>query len=196
MDREEYPEAQRLLERSVDVILERGVMNVSLSQLARAVGSNNRMLLYYFSSKDRLFTEAIRAAYDRYPRLHGLMPGLQEPGPMSDALKHGWRQLRHAENLPYITLFFEALAAAARDPDANPAHLEVLATHWPSQIQSAFVLRGYSADAAATAAVELMALWRGLQFALISGTPVEILDLAQDSAVDALFGDDGVISNS
>ena len=37
--------------------------------IARAVGSNNRMLLYYFGSKERLLEAASEIAIERFPHL-------------------------------------------------------------------------------------------------------------------------------
>lgn len=187
MAREQTAEAQRLLAASVDVILERGVATLSLSQLARAVGSNNRMLLYYFGSKDRLFTEAIRAAYERFPDLAGLIPSLHAPGDIGDLICAGWRRLRAPANLPYLLLFFEAYAAAVRAPDENRAHLAVLATHWPDGIRSAFTAHGWSPSAAHRASVQVLALWRGLQLDLVAGADAAELDAAHDEAVRALL---------
>ncbi|GAA1696687.1 hypothetical protein GCM10009808_12600 [Microbacterium sediminicola] len=187
MIREDSPEAQRLLGLAADVILERGVVAVSLSELARAIGSNNRMLLYYFGSKEELFARAIHTAYERFPDLHALIPGLSDPGDLVENLRTGWRRLRAPENTAYLTLFFEAFAAAVRAPEANRTHLDVLATHWPRGIGAAFRSHGFDEATAARAAVQLMVLWRGLQLELLAGTPVEALDAAHDEAVTRLF---------
>jgi AcrR family transcriptional regulator len=187
MPRAETERSRRLLEATVDVILERGLGDLSLSQLARAIGSNNRMLLYYFGSKDELLTRATMAAYDRFPELAGLIPSLRAEAPLPGLLCAGWRRLRAPQNLPYLRLFFEVLAAAGRDPEHNTAQLGALAEHWPEGVRSAFVAHGWDAAAARTATTQVLALWRGLQVELLTGADPAELDAVHDTAVDALL---------
>ncbi len=42
-------------------------------------------------------------------------------------------------------------------------------------------------SAADRATIQVLGLWRGLQLALVSGTPVDALDDAHDAAIEALF---------
>ncbi|MFT4211544.1 MAG: TetR/AcrR family transcriptional regulator [Microbacterium sp.] len=189
MPRPESPQSQRLLAAAVDVALDRGLSGLSLSALARAIGSNNRMLLYYFGSKDELYTEVTLAAYDRFPELAGLIPSLQADAPLPALLAAGWRRLRAAENLPYLRLFFEVVADAVRDPAHNRAQLSVLASHWPEGVRAAFVAHGWPAASAGVATTQLLALWRGLQIDLLTGADVERLDAVHDAAIAALFSD-------
>lgn len=183
------PEAERLLSLVADHIVTHGVSGLSLSRLAKAVGSNNRMLLYYFGSKDALLGAAMQTAYARNPAQRDLMRSLQEPGDLRAQLRDAWRALRAEENLPYIRLFFEAFGVAVRDPDGNRAQLNDIATEWPRELTRAFVAHGYPDAAAASAAVQLLALWRGLQFALLEGVDTGTLDDAHDRGVDALLRD-------
>jgi len=181
------PEAERLLALATDYVLEHGVAGVSLSRLAQSIGSNNRMLLYYFGSKEQLIAAATSAAYDRFPALHGLLPGLREGGELTELIERGWRRLRDPENAAFLTLFFEVFALAARDPDDHRAHLGVLAAHWPAEMRHVFAEHGYSHEEAELAMLQLLALWRGMQFSLLSGLDVADLDAAHDAAVRQLF---------
>jgi AcrR family transcriptional regulator len=183
----ESPEATRLLDAAVSVILDRGIVSLSLSQLAKAIGSNNRMLLYYFGSKDEVFTRATLAAYERFPGLASLIPSLSGPGTMPKLLSAGWRVLRDEAHLGFHRLFFEVLAAAMRAPEENRAQLGVLATHWPDGIRDGFLAHGWATDAAERASLQVIALWRGLQTQLLIGTDPNALDAAHDAAVAVLF---------
>jgi AcrR family transcriptional regulator len=187
MTQERSPEAQRLLELTADYLLAHGIAAVSLSALAKGIGSNNRMLLYYFGSKDRLFTEAMRLAFRRYPLMSGVLPLLATDGDLRELVKEGWRMLRAAEHRAYITLFFEAYALVMREPDQNPAHLAELLTDWPDQLVHAFSVHGYDDATGERTALQLLALWRGLQMALLTTIGTEALDDAHDDAVDRLF---------
>lgn len=182
-------EAERLLSLVADHIVSHGVSGLSLSRLAKAVGSNNRMLLYYFGSKDALLGAAMKTAYARNPAQRDLMRRLQERGDLREQLQAAWRSLRAEENLPYIRLFFEAFGVAVRDPDGNRIQLNDIATEWPRELTRAFVLHGFAEPVAESAAVQLLALWRGLQFALLEGVDTATLDDAHDRGVDALLRD-------
>ena len=181
------PEARRLLDAAVGVILERGVVALSLSQLAKAVGSNNRMLLYYFGSKDELFTRASLAAYERFPGLADLIPSLSRPAPMPEVLAAAWRMLRDDAHRDYLKLFFDLVTTSIRAPEEHVAQLGVLSTHWPDGIRGAFVAHGWSPGGAERATLQLLALWRGLQIELLTGIAPDALDRAHDHAVASLF---------
>ncbi|MFG6444606.1 TetR/AcrR family transcriptional regulator [Microbacterium sp. P07] len=186
---ERSPEAARLLALSADYMLEHGIGGVSLSRLAKDIGSNNRMLLYYFGSKDELFTAAILEAYRRFPGLHGLMTALQEVGGgLEERVGYGWRTIRAAENRPYIALVFESFALAVRDPESNSTQLAAVGSEWPRGLTRLFATHGYDPERAQLAAVQLLALWRGLQFLLLEGSGVSELDNAHDRAIAAMFG--------
>jgi len=58
-------ERARLLGLARDYVLEHGVVDLSLSELARGIGSNNRMLLYHFTSLDQILGAAIDEILDR-----------------------------------------------------------------------------------------------------------------------------------
>ncbi len=188
MARPDTPQSRRLLDAAVDTALELGLSGLSLSGLARAIGSNNRMLLYYFGSKDELFTEVARAAYDRFPELAGLIPSLQSDSPIPELLSAGWRKLRAPANRPYLRLFFEVVADAVRDPDHNRAQLGALASHWPAGLRTAFESHGWDTAGARAATIQVLALWRGLQIELLTGADTSDLDTAHDAAITALFG--------
>lgn len=181
------PEAERLLQLVADHMLEHGISGVSMSKLAKNIGTNNRMLLYYFGSKDQLFAAALATAYDRFPGLRGLMIGLGEGDDLAVQLKAGWRVLRAEQNRPYVRLFFETFALAVRDPDQNRATLVDVSSEWPLGLRAAFARHGWSPDRGALLALQVLAVWRGLQFSLLEGVDAPTLDASHDAAIDALL---------
>ncbi|WP_157983814.1 TetR/AcrR family transcriptional regulator [Nesterenkonia muleiensis] len=181
------PEAERLLGLVVEHILNHGVQGVTLHALARAAGSNNRMLLYYFGSKEALISQAIYAAYDRSPGLHQLLPQLKEEGELAQRLCRGWRTLRARENRAFLRLFFEMFAIAIRQPESHSRYLLELRDRWYTEIETAFLVHGWESRAAGNAALQLLALWRGLQFSLLAGSDTDALDSAHDTAVAVLL---------
>src|SRR5512142_2700669 len=76
---------QQLLERALGYLAEHGIGDISLRELAAALGTSHRMLIYHFGSKEGLLVAVVR----RF-----------------------WRQLRSPEVAPLIRLFFELYAQA------------------------------------------------------------------------------------
>lgn len=181
------PEAQRLLTLAADHMLAHGVSGVSLSALAKRIGSNNRMLLYYFGSKDALFSAALAEAHTRFPALRELPRVLAADGDVGAVLISAWRAVRAEQNLPYIRLFFETFGIAARTPEQNRTQMSALSAEWPGALTALFLRHGRSGEEADRAALQVLGLWRGLQFSLLEGVAVADLDRAHDTAIETLF---------
>ena len=57
---------QQILEAAVEVIVERGVCKARIADVAERAGTSAPLVLYYFDSKDKLLTEALGFAEDRF----------------------------------------------------------------------------------------------------------------------------------
>jgi AcrR family transcriptional regulator len=55
-----------ILEAVMDVIADRGLCETRVADVARRAGTSAALILYYFDSKDRLLTEALTHAEDRF----------------------------------------------------------------------------------------------------------------------------------
>jgi AcrR family transcriptional regulator len=55
-----------ILEAAMDVIADRGLCETRVADVARRAGTSAALILYYFESKDRLLTEALTHAEDRF----------------------------------------------------------------------------------------------------------------------------------
>jgi AcrR family transcriptional regulator len=177
---------QRLLERVADHVLEHGASELSLSELARAVGSNNRMLLYYFGSKDDVLSEATLVAFGRYPHLEGALRRLGEgDDDLRTRLLRAWDDIAHPDNLRFLALFFQAFGVALYRPERNAELFARLGAEWADTVRAVLEREGFDGDEALELATLVVAEWRGLQFALVSGTPRDLLDRAYARLVDA-----------
>ena len=173
------PARQRLLERVADHVLEHGASELSLSELARAVGSNNRMLLYYFGSKDEVLSEATLVAFARFPHLEGALRRLGEgDADLRTRLLRVWDDIAHPDNLPFLALFFQAFGVALYRPERNAELLQRLGEEWAETVRAVLEVEGFAADTARELAVLLVAEWRGLQVALVTGAARPVLDAA------------------
>ena len=179
---------RRLLERAADHVLQHGATDSSLSELARAVGSNNRMLLYYFGSKEEVLREATLVAFERFPHLEGALRRLRDDeGPLRDRLVQVWADIAHPDNRPFLALFFQTFAVALYHPERNTALLDRLGGDWTAAVGQVLEREGLPPADAADVATQLVAEWRGLQLALLSGVPRASLDRAATRLVDRLL---------
>jgi AcrR family transcriptional regulator len=172
---EATPERERLLGLVVDLVLREGVIDISLSSVARSIGSNNRMLLYYFGSKEALLDEAGLRAYDRFPRLRDVFVRLGSAGDLEERLLDAWADLSAVENLPFLRLYFQRFGIAMRDAEEWVTFIERAGQQWLGWIREVFSAHGYSEADSLLGATQIVALWRGLQFLLLTGSPPEQL---------------------
>lgn len=176
-------ERDRLLGLIADHLLEHGVSEVTLRGVAAAVGSNNRMLLYYFGSKERMIADGIAAAGARFPVLARALAGLggmnDQAGrrpPIAAWLDSVWQDISDETNVPYLRLFFELFGLAAHQPDRYGPFLAAVGSDWVEQVARSLRADGVPEPDALDLAIEVVALWRGLQFALLSGADGAALD--------------------
>lgn len=104
-------------------MLRNGLPNASLRTLAAAAGTSDRMLLYYFADKDELLAATFaKLAGEMSAMLDAALPeGMRLP---YDALLSAvWVGVRSDAMRPYMLLFIELAAAAARgiEPHARIA---------------------------------------------------------------------------
>lgn len=188
-------ERDRLLDLVADHVLEHGTSTLSLSGIARAVGSNNRMLLYYFVRKEDLLDEACQRAVRRFPVVGGALDLLRTDDHLPDddlaeRLQRTWAAITHPDNLPFLRLFFERYGSALRDPAENTGYLDRMGlSGWPTEIAEILRVQGVEPTAARRAGLEVVALWRGLQLALLAGVPAAELDEVHRAAVTRLAAD-------
>ena len=106
---------ERAIERLSSHLLETGLSAASLRQLATAAGVSDRMLLYYFDDK----AEVLAAVMQRLAG--GMAAQLDQVAGEGERLPRSVLAARCAELVvtdefrPYMALWIEAVAAAARD---------------------------------------------------------------------------------
>ncbi len=177
-------ERERLLALTTDVCLANGVSTLTLRNLATAVGSNNRMLLYYFDSKEQLVLEALAEAARRHWALSGAAPA--EPGAMEAWLCRSWRALVAPVNRPFIRLFLEVTGLAVQQPDRFTGFVESLEP-FTELLVASLHNQGVGATEARDLATEIVALWRGLQYELVTGGDVRRVNRVHDRGVRRIF---------
>jgi AcrR family transcriptional regulator len=157
----------RLLGLAVDYLTERGLGDISLRELAAALGTSHRMLIYHFGSKEGLYVEVIRET-ERRQRL--ALAGLLEEsdGTLADVTRRFWRRLSAPGLAPLERLFFEVYGQALQGrPYALPV-LDGVVEAWIEP--AATMLRGEGrSDRDARAEARLgVAVIRGLLLDLLA----------------------------
>lgn len=173
-------ERERLLALATEVCLANGVSTLTLRSLGAAVGSNNRMLLYYFGSKERLVLEALAEAARRHWALSGAAPA--EPGEMEAWLCRSWRTLVAPANRPFIRLFLEVAGLAVQHPERFTGFVASLEP-FTALVVASLRNQGVPAAEARDLATEIVALWRGLQYELVTEGDVRRVNRVHDRGV-------------
>jgi AcrR family transcriptional regulator len=101
-----------LLTSIVDEVARNGLADRSLRDLADAVGSSHRMLLYHFGSHQGLVA-AIVAHVEASQRV-AMTVGASAATEPDEVVREVWRRSSADDTLPFVALFFEAVAYAAR----------------------------------------------------------------------------------
>jgi AcrR family transcriptional regulator len=176
---------EQLLDGIADYCLRHGVADLTLRRVGRAVGSNNRMLLYYFGSKESMISAALQHAGARFPDIHQAFELLRRTDrPLADCLHDTWRAISAEANLPFTRLFFEVFGLAAHQPGRFDAFLGSVGHDWSAEVASVFRRSGTAPARAHRIGIEIVALWRGLQMDLLTGGDRSRIDRAHRDAVN------------
>lgn len=107
---------EAFLAGAVAHVLQEGVASLSLRPLAGVLGTSDRMLLYYFGTRDALLAAVLqRVGHELLSTVVGALPGGRvAPGALLAAL---WRVARSGEGEEGLRLYLEVagLAASGRE---------------------------------------------------------------------------------
>lgn len=110
--REDRREA--LIDRMADHVLSYGLAAATLRPLAAAVGTSDRMLLYYFTDKDELVTAVLDNIAGRLLKdLETAIP-IEPPRSYAILLEEVWAVLGSASHRPFLNIWLDLAAGAAR----------------------------------------------------------------------------------
>ena len=182
------PRSQQLLDNIIGYVLENGVSQLTLRTLAQAAGSNNRMLLYYFGSRENVIVAALEGAEARFPGMRAIIPNLDDHSiPLDTRLFEAWQSIADPQNRPFHRLFFEIFGIAGFQHQQFTDLLTAISTEWVAHVAAAFEHEGVPDALALVFAHELVALWRGLQATLLSLGDEDLVNRAAVDATTALL---------
>ena len=155
---------ERLLAAAVRHALDAGIADLSLRQLAAAIGTSHRMLLYHFGSREGLLV-AVPQTVEEQQRAALLGSG---PGTAPQDPRRSWERLSDPKLWPQERLFFELYAYALRGRPGTEGFLDGIVESWVAPIAAALAEAGAD-EATARADARLgVAVARGLLLDLLA----------------------------
>lgn len=169
---------ERLLGLAVDHVAEHGISDLSLRQLAAAIGTSHRMLIYHFGSKEELMVAIVNAVEARTREASAdLAVDIGDPRATMRAV---WAMLSAPENHGHERLFFELYGMAIQGHPNAQGMLDGLVSDWLEPLTHLEVARGVP-EPVARANVRIgVALMRGLLLDLLATGDNEAIDEAFD----------------
>ena len=173
----------RLLDMAIEYVADNGITDLSLRELAAALGTSHRMLIHHFGSKQGLWVEIVRAVEARQRELLAEM--LPDPGqPLDAAMRAWWKHISDPSLWPNERLFFELYGQAAQGRAHTAALLEGIVDDWLEPITAINVGLGIPPAAARAHARLGIAVTRGLLLDLVATRDVAGVDAAMEAFID------------
>jgi AcrR family transcriptional regulator len=154
---------ERLLSAAVDQGMRGGIADLSLRELAAAMGTSHRMLLYHFGSREGLLTAVAQAVEEAQRAV------VSEWGITSANSRRLWQHFSDPRLWPAERLFFELYAHALLGRPGTEGFLDHAIEPWVSALTPAFVREAGLDEATARAEARLaVAVTRGLLLDLLA----------------------------
>jgi AcrR family transcriptional regulator len=158
---------RELLEAATDYVFNHGLSELSLRPLGAALDVSHRTLLYYFGSREKLFSEILQEARLRERRLITARVEQQtEDGGFAEVMEQVWG--RSLEHLPFFRLYYEVQGLALQEPERYGPFLEQGLRDWLELIERLLRREGLPADRARPLATLIWAAARGLQLDVLA----------------------------
>jgi AcrR family transcriptional regulator len=172
-----------LLERSIAYVADNGLSDVSLRQLAAALGTSHRMLIHYFGSKEQLWVEIIQTVERRQREL--LQSFAPDPGlPVDEWMRAFWKHISDPALWPNERLFFEVYGQALQGRRHTAALLDGIVEDWLEPVAQLSIARGIPPELARAQARLGVAITRGLLLDLLATRDVAAVDAAMDVYIE------------
>jgi AcrR family transcriptional regulator len=174
---------ETLLEGAIDYVAHNGITDLSLRQLAGALGTSHRMLIHHFGSKEGLWV-AIVGEVERRQRaiLADMVPAPDVP--VDEAMRAWWRHISDPSLWPNERLFYELYGQAIQGRAHTAQMLDGIIDDWlepATQINMAYGLSRSEARAHARLGI---AVTRGLLLDLVATREVEDVNAAMEAFID------------
>jgi AcrR family transcriptional regulator len=168
---------ERLLAAAVDHALSGGIADQSLRELATAVGTSHRMLIYHFGSREGLLVAVAKAVEDKERSAYQQsLQTLQDP-------RQAWAHISDPQLWPQERLFFELYARALQGRPGTEGFLDWVVEPWVALLAGAFMAAGAEKEPARADARLAVAVARGLLLDLLATKDRRGVDAAYERYV-------------
>ncbi len=158
---------RRLLALTVDHISRRGIADLSLRELATAIGTSHRMLIYHFGSKEELLVAVVQSVEASQRERLAELSAEAGDDPLV-AMRRMWTGLTDPALAAEERLFFELYAQALTGRPGTTGLLDGIVDLWVDPATEQMLRAGVpEADARAEARLSL-AIVRGLLLDLLA----------------------------
>ena len=169
---------QRLLNDAMAYVAAHGLGNLSLRELAAAIGTSHRMLIYHFGSKEGLMVAIVEEVEAQGRRFFASFIADLTVSPAEAALAF-WRRVSDPRLDQNVRLFFELYGLALQGWPGTTGFLDRIVDAWVERLTEYGVRRGLPPETARADARLGVAVTRGLLLDLVA--------TGDRAAVDAAF---------
>ena len=174
---------ETLLEGAIDYVAHNGITDLSLRQLAGALGTSHRMLIHHFGSKEGLWVAIVREVERRQRAiLADLVPTADVP--VADAMRAWWRHISDPALWPNERLFFELYGQAIQGRPHTAAMLDGIIGDWLEPAAQINMAHGLTREEARAHARLGIAVTRGLLLDLVATRDAEAVNAAMDAFIE------------
>jgi AcrR family transcriptional regulator len=179
-DTKETGRASELLAGAVAYLSREGIEHFSLANLASALGTSSRMLIYHFGSRDELLASVQLQLRQR------VTAELRELrfDRLGEAVRATWNY--YVPRLPHMELFFSLTSRAFENPAAFTAFTSTAVSDWEQFFLEVAAREGYQDRDALPIARVALAGFRGLIHDLLLTGDVRRLSRAMDLFAEML----------
>src|SRR5262245_53494485 len=175
----------RLLEAAIEHIATRGLSDLSLRELAAAIGTSHRMLIHHFGGREGLWVEVIRAVEERQRAAFAAV--VPEPdATAADVQRLWWRHISDPSLWPNERLFFEVYGQALQGRPGTEELLDGIVDAWLPFATVALEALGMAHEEALAHARLGVAVTRGLLLDLLATENREAVDAAMEAYIDLM----------
>ena len=174
---------ETLLEGAIDYVAQNGITDLSLRQLAGALGTSHRMLIHHFGSKEGLWVAIVHEVERRQRAiLADLVPSAGVP--VAEAMRAWWRHISNPSLWPNERLFFELYGQAIQGRPHTVAMLDGIIDDWLEPAAAINMAYGLSREEARAHARLGIAVTRGLLLDLVATRDVAAVDAAMEAFIE------------
>jgi len=174
-----------LLDAAVEFAAAHGLSDVSLRQMATALGTSHRMLIYHFGSKEGLLVNVV-SEVERRQRESMTALGEDEALTPAESMRRMWRTLADSALWPLERLFFEVYGQALQGRPHMRSFLDDVVDSWLDPATALGVRSGLSKREARAWARLGLATTRGLLLDLLATGDRKGCDDAMEAFIASL----------